>query len=130
MLIDYPDREVPDGLAHAGHEVWIKGGPGETDYVRQDVVAGEIVARSKKAAPISADLIYIFRPLDELPNLLGLAKRLRARMIWYQSGYMASGERTTRGCWLSPADASYSATLAREAGMEFVWDKYILDMRA
>jgi predicted CoA-binding protein len=48
--------------------------------------------------PAHVDLVYVHRPLDELPGILALARDLGAHTIWYQSGVDHTGARDSRGC--------------------------------
>ncbi len=120
LLIDWPERAVPEGLARAGREVWVKGGPGDDGYSLWP--DGE-----KGVAPERADMVYVFRPLAEMPAAVGLAKRLSARTIWYQSGRNAAGDRDLKGCALSAGEAERLERLVAAAGMTLVWDRYVLE---
>ncbi len=127
LLIDWPDIAVPEGLARAGHDVWVKGGPGEDDYARWPESDGEVVAGAKGPGPERADMVYMFRPLEEAPAVVGLARSLGARTLWHQSGRDENGRRDPKGVWLSPEDAARLGRLVTAAGLVLVWDRYILD---
>jgi hypothetical protein len=66
LVVDWPSREVPDGLAAAGLQVVVKGGPGPLH-----------------PQPEHIDLVYAYRPVDELPGIAALAKELGARAVWH-----------------------------------------------
>ena len=126
-MVDWPERAVPEGLARAGHEVWVKGGPGEDDYARWSLDGDEVVAGDRGSGPERTDMVYMFRPLAEAPAVVGLARRLEARTLWYQSGRDEGGERDPKGTWLSPEEAARLERLVAAAGMTLVWDRYILE---
>jgi hypothetical protein len=71
LLVDWPSRDVPDALADAGYAVFVKNGPGPTDF--------------NPAPPEQVDLVYCHRPLEELPGIVALAQELGARAVWCQS---------------------------------------------
>jgi DNA-binding transcriptional LysR family regulator len=66
LVIDWPSRDVPDGLAAAGLEVIVKGGPGPL-----------------QPKPDHIDLVYAYRPAAELPGIAALAKELGAQAVWH-----------------------------------------------
>ncbi len=127
LLIDWPERAVPEGLVLGGHEVWVRGGPGDQDYARWSRIGDEIFAGSQGLAPKRADIVYVFRPLAEVPEALRLARRMGAGTLWYQSGRREDGERDSRGCWLSPEDAAWLERVTAADGMVLVWDRHVLD---
>jgi predicted CoA-binding protein len=120
LLVDWPSPDVPVALTRAGLQVWVKGGPAETDYARREMVGDECVSKPVGRAPDHVDLVYAFRPVGELPGLVGLAQRLGARALWYQSGLAPDGTRDLTGSWLSDGDLIQARTLAREAGLAFI----------
>jgi predicted CoA-binding protein len=66
LVVDWPSRDVPDGLAAAGLEVVVKGGPGPLD-----------------PRPEHIDLVYAYRPIGELPGIAAMANELGARTVWH-----------------------------------------------
>ena len=66
LVVDWPSRDVPDALAAVGLEVVVKGGPGPLD-----------------PRPERIDLVYAYRPVDELPGIAAMAKELGARTVWH-----------------------------------------------
>ena len=84
LLIDWPDRDVPDTLARHGFSVVAQ--EGEDRYVGYQVVNGEVVARPLDIAPQRADIVYCHRPMDELPEIIELARDLNARSVWLETG--------------------------------------------
>lgn len=127
VVIDWPERAVPEGLARGGHEVWVKGGPGDDDFARWAVSGDEVIAGEAGPAPDHADMVYVFRPLGEMPAAVGLAKRLGAGTVWHQSGRNAAGDRDPKGCALSPGEAERLERLVAATGMRLVWDRYVLE---
>jgi len=67
LVIDWPSRDVPDGLAAAGLTVVVKGGPGPL-----------------QPEPDHIDLVYAYRPAGELPGIAALAKELEAQAVWHE----------------------------------------------
>jgi predicted CoA-binding protein len=96
LVIDWPTREVPDSLREAGYEVVIKGG-------------------ADAEVPVDAvDLVYAYRPLDELEGIVSTAEELGASAVWRE-----------------PADDADESSRAREivedAGLEYVDEVSIVD---
>jgi predicted CoA-binding protein len=125
LVIDWPTRDVPDTLARAGYEVVVHGGPGPEDYTAYDVVDGEVVERRVGQPPTHADVVYTFRPLDELPEIVDMAKQVGAGTVWVQSGLSAAGVKDPEGCWLAPEDAAGARALLEGAGLAYVDQPYI-----
>jgi hypothetical protein len=129
LLIDWPSGEVPEELARAGFHVIVRGGPGPQDYSAYELADGKVVARRTGRPPERADLIYAYRPLSELPEIIATAKALRARIIWTQSG-LAAGKKDPKGCWLRPEELRHARTLVESAGLVHIAAPYILDALA
>lgn len=128
MVIDWPDKEVPELLARAGFKVVVRGGPGPADYSVYEVNKGEVVTRYLGRSPESADLIYSYRPFRELGEIIATAQRLRARTVWTQSGLAADGSKDPKGCWLPAQELQLGQDLARAAGLNYVTQPYIGDV--
>lgn len=86
LVIDWPTREVPVSLARAGYEVVVHGGPGPEDYTAYEVVDGEVVERRVGRPPAHADVVYTYRPIDELPEIVEQAVALGAGTVWVHAG--------------------------------------------
>jgi predicted CoA-binding protein len=86
LLVDYPSREVPDTLARAGHAVFAHGGPGPRDYLAYDVEGERIKERWIGQPPRHADLVYVYRPVEELPAIVRDARRVGATAVWCETG--------------------------------------------
>lgn len=125
LVIDWPSRDVPETLARAGVDVVVRGGPGPGDYSVHEVVDGAVVARPLGHAPDKVDLVYAFRPLDELPGIVETARALGARVVWTQSGRDADGNRDPEGCWVAEDDLAAARGVVEAAGMVHVHEPYI-----
>ncbi len=82
LLVDWPNADVPATLARAGLRVFVRGGPRPDQYTEHAVAGGEIVVRQVRRAPDHADLVYSYRPIHELPEVVALAQAVGARAIW------------------------------------------------
>ena len=127
VVVDWPSRDVPDTLARAGYTVLVKGGPEPDSYSACEVAGGEVVTRRAVAPPASADLVYVHRPVAELPGIVMLAQRLGAGAIWLQSGLAADGSKDPHGCWLPAAEARAARDIVESAGLAFLAAPYIAD---
>jgi predicted CoA-binding protein len=111
VLVDWPSRDVPDTLARAGYGVVVHGGPAPDDYSVYLVEKGQVVVR-RTDPPEQADVVYSYRPLDELPSIVEQAQRLGARAVWVQL----------------PSEETEAARLIVEgAGLTFVEGPYLPD---
>jgi CoA binding domain len=125
LIIDWPSRDVPDALAGAGYSVFVKGGPGPTDYSSCAMVSGKVVTRRIGRPPDSVDLVYVHRPIAELPGVLSLAREMKAKAVWWQSGIAADGARDPKGCWVDHEVSRQARTLVAAAHLKYVDDLYI-----
>lgn len=115
LLVDWPSREVPNTLARAGFDVVVHGGPAPDDYSRYVVEDGEVVVRQADGPPKHADLVYSYRPLAELPRIVEQAQQLAAGAVWVQ---------------LAPDEADAARSIVEAAGLRFVGDPHLLDVRS
>ena len=115
LVVDWPSVEVPERLALAGFEVVVHGGPGPEDYTAYEVQDDRIVTRHVGRPPARADLVYTYRPLDELPAIVATASALGARAVWVQSAVPDAG------------GSSRARAIVEEAGMVYVDQPYIVD---
>ncbi len=125
LVVDWPTRDVPDTLAGAGYEVVVHGGPGPEDYFAYEVAGSEIVERRVGRAPAHADVVYTFRPLAELPEIVATAQALGAGTVWVQSGLSAAGSKDPEGCWLPAEAAAGARALVEAAGLAYLDQPYI-----
>jgi predicted CoA-binding protein len=127
VLHDWPDQDVPDSLARAGFDVTCYGGPAPDDIFRHELVGGQVVARKTGVPPEAADLLYVYRPIDELQHLLAEANEFGARTIWRQSGLNHIGEKDARGFAPSPDSEQWRGAV-EAAGLRYIEDAYIGDV--
>jgi len=127
LVIDWPSRDVPESLARAGFQVVVKGGPKPEDHFPWEMKDGEIASRRTGHAPEQADLVYGYRPLPELPQIISLAKQLQARIIWTQSGLVAPGFKNLKGCWVPDEELRSARALVEGVGLRYVTQPYIGD---
>ncbi len=125
LVVDWPSRDVPESLARAGYEVVVHGGPDPDDYTAYEVAGEEVVQRRVGQPPAHADVVYTFRPLDELPEIVDMARQVGAGTVWVQSGLSTAGVEDPEGCWLPPEDAARSRELVEAAGLAYVDQPYI-----
>jgi hypothetical protein len=128
LLVDWPSKDVPDALASAGFRVTVQGGPGPEDYFAHEWIHGLPVERRVGRPPERADLVYSYRPINELPGIIGTAKDLQAKTIWTQSGLSAPGVNDPKGCWLPDEELIQIQHLAHSAGLQHVAQPYIADL--
>src|SRR5215207_4399735 len=102
VLVDWPSREVPDTLARRGFTVIANEGP-ET-YTAYEAHAGHVRTRSVNGLP-HAELVYAYRPIDELPDIVQTATAVGATVVWLDSARD-----------LAPADVARARELVEEAG--------------
>ena len=127
LLIDWPERRVPETLVRAGFRVFVRGGPGPKDFSAYDLREGEVTTRPTGAPPERADLVYVYRPLTELPEIVALAQRLGAKAIWTQSGLNPDGTKAANGCWLPEAALQQARHFIESSGLIHVAAPYIAD---
>lgn len=128
LVIDWPSKEVPELLALLGLQVVVHGGPGPEDYSSYEVKNGEVMEHRTGREPERADLIYSYRPLSELPGIIATAKRLGAKTIWHQSGFVAAGRKDAKGCWVGENEFTLARNLVETAGVAFITEPYIGDV--
>lgn len=128
LVIDWPSPEVPELLARAGFQVIVKGGPGPQDFSVYEVKDGVVSSRHLGHPPGGADLVYSYRALSELSCIVAIAKSVRAKSIWVQSGFSAAGIRDPKGCWLSAEELRSAKELIESSGLNFYTRPYIGDV--
>jgi len=128
LVMDFPSPDVPYALALAGFEVVVQGGPGPEDYSVYEVVDGKVETRHTGHAPQKADLVYAYRPLTEIRQILATAKALQAKTIWTQSGLRRAGIRDPKGCWLASGDLVVARSMIHSAGFTHITEPYIADL--
>ena len=127
LLVDWPDRDVPDTLARHGFSVTSHDGPGPNEYNSYQMADGEVVVRAVDGPPSQVDILYVHRPIDELASIVEQARTLNARAVWLQSGIDPNGARNPRGCWLPSHDAARAKQMVESADLVFVDSPYLPD---
>jgi len=127
LVIDWPSKDVPETLARAGLYVVVRGGPKPADHAVYEVREGKVTVRPLGRPPEQADLVYAYRPPDELANIVATAKALHAKAIWSQSGLTSEGIKDPKGCWLPEAQLRAARDLVELAGLVFISEPYICD---
>lgn len=112
LVIDWPRREVPESLVRAGLRVIVRGGPGPEDFSAYEVQGEEVVSRRIGRAPERVDLVYAYRPLNELPQIIDTAKSFGAKAIWMQAG-LTGARSLVEAAGLSYFDEPYIGDAAR-----------------
>ena len=112
LVVDWPSRDVPDTLVRAGYDVVVRGGPAPDDYTTYVVDEGEVVEQRTGRPPERADLVYSYRPVDELPEIVDQAQRLGAHAVWVQ---------------LPPAESQRARLIVETAGLSFVDGPHLPD---
>jgi hypothetical protein len=127
LLIDWPDRDVPDTLARHGFRVVAHDGPGPNEYNAYEMADGQVRVRETGQAPDRIDIVYTYRPIDELAAIVKQATDLYARAVWVQSGLDDRGIKNPRGCWLPSHDSARAKQLVEGADMIYVESPYLPD---
>jgi len=108
LVIDYPDRDVPETLVRGGFEVIAHEGPTDEDYYVYGVDGDTVTRKQLDHAPTTADLVYTYRPLDELEGIAESAARAGAKAVWVHpdTGHdSARGRTIVEGVGLAYVDA-------------------------
>jgi predicted CoA-binding protein len=84
LIVDWPSRRVPEAFVRAGYDVFVKGGPDTYTSWRQR--EGDVITEPVTGAPAPVDLLYVYRPIDELPGLVDVARRAGATTVCGQFG--------------------------------------------
>jgi predicted CoA-binding protein len=127
LLVDWPSRDVPETLARAGYQVFVKSGPGPDDYTAQELRGEEVLARPVGRPPEHADVVYSYRPIGELPGVVDIARQVGAAAVWHQSGRDDAGAPDPRGCWMNMAESQQARAIVESAGLTYVQGPYIAD---
>ncbi|HEY7599408.1 MAG TPA: CoA-binding protein [Candidatus Limnocylindrales bacterium] len=91
LLIDWPSRDVPDSLARAGLDVSSADGPDA--YNAYEAAGGKVRVRRLEGPPEHSDIVYAYRPIDELPDIINQALTIGARAIWLEHASLADAPR-------------------------------------
>jgi predicted CoA-binding protein len=113
LVVDWPTPDVPAALARAGLRVVVRGGPEPDQYSEHEAAGTEIVVRQVGRPPDHADLVYSYRPVEELPGIVELAVSLGARAVWSTPQ--------------SPGDDQRARGIVEAAGLRYVSGLDIVD---
>jgi predicted CoA-binding protein len=127
LVIDWPSKDVPETLTKAGYDVVVKGGPANDDYSRYALRDGRIVIDAALDRPAHADLVYVHRPVEELPDIVALAADVGARTIWLQSGRTADDTRDPTAYWMSVDSSAEARRTVEAAALTYLDRPYIAD---
>ena len=127
LVVDWPSKDVPETLTLAGYTVLVKGGPEPDNYWAYEVRDGEVVPRRTGEAPAGVDLVYSYRPVEELPGIAAMAQGLGARVVWFQSGVASDGTKAPDGCWMDQAASQAARAVVESAGLVYIEAPYIAD---
>jgi hypothetical protein len=127
LVIDWPTKDLPETLVRAGHDVFVKSGPGPTDFVAYELGDDGLIRRRPSDPPARVDLVHVYRPIDELSGYVDLAVELGATTVWILSGRRPDGSHDPVGCWL-PSDQSADARRTVEsAGLTYIESPAIVE---
>jgi hypothetical protein len=127
LLVDWPQRTIPERLVRAGLTVFVKGGPAEHDIVRWTLESGTIARHATGSLPTEIDIVYAHRPSNEFAYVFSLGQRLGAKLIWLQSGRTASGGTDPQAVWMSDGDLALVGELSRSHSLPAVTSEFICD---
>jgi len=127
LVVDWPSEDVPNALAKAGYSVAVHGGPEPDNYLAYEMVDGDIRVRRTGAPPAEVDLVYAYRPIDELPAIAAAGVALGASTLWLQSGRTSDGGEDPLGCSLPPEEARRARAIVDKAGLAYLDRPYIVD---
>jgi CoA binding domain len=127
LLVDWPSKDVPETLTRAGYMVLVQGGPQPDNYSVYEVRDGEVVSRRTGRAPTAVDLVYSYRPVEELPGIAAMAQRLGASAVWLQSGLASDGTKASDGCWMDQAASQAARAVVESVGLTYIEAPYIAD---
>jgi predicted CoA-binding protein len=123
LLVDWPSRDVPDTLARRGFTVISDEGPGK--YNAYEVEGDVVRTRDLGRLPERVDLVYAHRPIEELPEIVDIAKSIGAKAVWIQSGRDETGQKDATGCWVAPEESSRARGIVEAAGLSYIEEPYI-----
>ncbi len=103
LLVDWPDRSVPQALVKAGYTVYSYS---PDTYTRiEENASGEFVFQKIEGKPDAVDIVNIFRPEDEIDGIFEKhVLPLHATAVWIQP----------------PLNAAAGKKLAAENHLQFV----------
>lgn len=125
LVIDWPNKEVPELLAGVGFNVVVHGGPGPEDYTLYELEGEKVRSRHVGRPPEQAQLVYSYRPLSELSQTIAAARNVGARTLWTQSGISEDGRKDEKGCWCPEEELRSARNRVQAAGLVHIAQPYI-----
>jgi len=124
LLIDWPGEDCPRALLRAGFTVF---GQEPGTWLRYELKHHQLLKHPLAETPSHADLVFCYRPVEELPEYLATAQKIGARVFWYQSGLVSASTEYLRGCWLSDEMRTKVRGMVEKAGLIYIDQVYIGD---
>ena len=124
LMIDWPGEDCPRSMLRAGFTVF---GQEPSGWLRYELKHRQLQKHSMASPPAHADLVFCYRPVEELPDYLETARRLGAKVFWYQSGLASAKTEYLRGCWLSEETRTKVRRMVEDAGLIYIDEVYIGD---
>lgn len=124
LLIDWPGEDSPRSMLRAGFTVF---GQEPGGWLRYEIKHRQLQKHPIATPPAHVDLVYYYRPVEELPEYLSTARKLGAKTFWYQSGLASATTEYLRGCWLSAEMRTKVRRMVEDAGLIYIDEIYIGD---
>jgi hypothetical protein len=124
LLIDWPGEDCPRTLLRAGFSVF---GQEPSGWLRYEVKHYQLHKHQLGVPPSPVDLVFCYRPFEELPEHVATAQKLAAKVFWYQSGLVSATTEYLRGCWLPDETRTRARQMVEDAGLIYIDEVYIGD---
>ena len=124
LLIDWPGEDCPRSMLRAGFTVF---GQEPTGWLRYELKHRQLHKHTVATPPTQVDLVFCYRPVEELPEYVATARTLGAKVFWYQSGLASATTEYLRGCWLSEATRVKVRRMVEDAKIVYIDEVYIGD---
>ena len=124
LLIDWPGEDCPRALLRAGFSVF---GQEPNGWLRYELKHYQLHKHPLSEPPMHLDLVFCYRPIEELSEYVKTAQKLSAKAFWYQSGLVSASTEYARGCWLSDEARAKVRAMVESAGLTYVDEVYIGD---
>jgi CoA binding protein len=124
LLIDWPGEDCPRTMLRAGFSVF---GQEPSGWLRYELKNYQLLKHPVATPPKHIDLVFCYRPVEELTEYVATAQKLTARIFWYQSGLVSASTEYLRGCWLLDDTRAKVRKMIEEAGLIYIDEVYIAD---
>ena len=94
LLIDWPGEDCPRSIVRAGFTVF---GQEPDGWLRYEVKHYQLQKHPLADPPAHVDLVFCYRPFEELPEYVATAQKLAAKVFWYHSGLCKRFDRIPEG---------------------------------